>query len=91
MSTPTYVDSETIIQTDGAQSSRVPVPLPDDPYVAVRQEQLVDTDIELDPEEAPFKVEELTDSSHSSASSDSTTPLSPDHPLTHVSPTPTPT
>ncbi|GKA96935.1 hypothetical protein Tco_0824829 [Tanacetum coccineum] len=32
-----------------------------------------------------------TDSSHSSASSDSTTPLSPDHPLTHVSPTPTPT
>ncbi|GKG14396.1 hypothetical protein Tco_0353996, partial [Tanacetum coccineum] len=27
----------------------------------------------------------------SSASSDSTTPLSPDHPLTHVSPTPTPT
>ncbi|GKE29663.1 hypothetical protein Tco_1445047 [Tanacetum coccineum] len=32
-----------------------------------------------------------TDSSHSSASSDSTTPLSPDHPLTHISPTPTPT
>nr|GEX91090.1 RNA-directed DNA polymerase, eukaryota, reverse transcriptase zinc-binding domain protein [Tanacetum cinerariifolium] len=32
-----------------------------------------------------------TDSSCSSASSDSTTPLSPDHPLTHVSPTPTPT
>ncbi|GKE72895.1 hypothetical protein Tco_1534936, partial [Tanacetum coccineum] len=28
--------------------------------------------------------------SHSSASSDSTTPLSLDHPLTHVSPTPTP-
>ncbi|GKB15578.1 hypothetical protein Tco_0849501 [Tanacetum coccineum] len=33
----------------------------------------------------------MTDSSHSSASSDSTTPLSPDHPLTHVSPTLTPT
>ncbi|GKE49409.1 hypothetical protein Tco_1480667 [Tanacetum coccineum] len=32
-----------------------------------------------------------TDSSYSSASSDSITPLSPDHPLTHVSPTPTPT
>ncbi|GJR76753.1 hypothetical protein Tco_0089118 [Tanacetum coccineum] len=32
-----------------------------------------------------------TDSFHSSASSDSTAPLSPDHPLTHVSPTPTPT
>ncbi|GJS91665.1 hypothetical protein Tco_0774301 [Tanacetum coccineum] len=76
--------------------------------------QLVDTDTESDPEEAPSEVEELqsvgsriplmgeefeafkpigtrTDSSHSSASSDSTTPLSPDHPLTHVSPTPTPT
>nr|GEY14732.1 hypothetical protein [Tanacetum cinerariifolium] len=32
-----------------------------------------------------------TDSSHSSASLDSTTPLSPDHPLTQVSPTLTPT
>ncbi|GKC25815.1 hypothetical protein Tco_1027965 [Tanacetum coccineum] len=32
-----------------------------------------------------------TDSSHSSASSDSTAPLSPDHLLTHVSPTLTPT
>ncbi|GJV23829.1 hypothetical protein Tco_1376524 [Tanacetum coccineum] len=91
-----------------------PVPLPDDPYVAVRQAQLVDTDTESDPEDAPLEVEELqslgsrvplmgkefeavepsgtkTDSSHSSASLDSTAPLSPDHPLTHVSPTPTPT
>ncbi|GJX08743.1 hypothetical protein Tco_0196675 [Tanacetum coccineum] len=32
-----------------------------------------------------------TISSHSPVSSDSTTPLSSDHPLTHVSPTPTPT
>ncbi|GJU14828.1 hypothetical protein Tco_1142794, partial [Tanacetum coccineum] len=110
MSTPAYVDSETITQADGAQSSRVPVPLPDDPYVAVRHAQLVDT--ELEPEESPSAAEELqslgsrvplmgeefeavepsctrNDSSHSSASSDSTTPLSPDHPLTHVSPTPT--
>ncbi|GKE15562.1 hypothetical protein Tco_1423139, partial [Tanacetum coccineum] len=40
----------------------------------------------------PFEaIGTRTDSSHSSASSDSTTPLSPDHPLTHVSPTPTPT
>ncbi|GJR85293.1 hypothetical protein Tco_0209304 [Tanacetum coccineum] len=31
-----------------------------------------------------------TDSSHSSTSSDSTTPLSPDHPLTYISSTPTP-
>ncbi|GJV96972.1 hypothetical protein Tco_1548549 [Tanacetum coccineum] len=114
ISTPAYVDSESITQANGAQSSRVPVPLLDDPYVAVRQAQLVDTDIESDPEEAPSEVEELqslgsriplmdeefeafepigtrTDSSYSSASSDSITPLSPDHPLTHVSPTPTPT
>ncbi|GJS71446.1 hypothetical protein Tco_0704287 [Tanacetum coccineum] len=112
MSTPAYVDSETITQDDRAQSSRVHVPLPDDPYVAVRQAQLVDT--ESEPEEAPSEAEELQslgsrvpfmgeeleavkpsrtriDSSHSSASSDSTTPLSPNHPLTHVSPTPTPT
>ncbi|GJZ01775.1 hypothetical protein Tco_0519736 [Tanacetum coccineum] len=34
MSTPAYVDSETITQADRAQSSRVAVPLPDDPYVA---------------------------------------------------------
>ncbi|GJY66623.1 hypothetical protein Tco_0468861 [Tanacetum coccineum] len=97
-----------------SESSRVPVPLPDDPYVAVRQTQLVDTDTESDPEEAPSEVEELqsvgsrvpligeefevvepsstrTDSSHSSSSSDYNTPLSPDHPPTHVSPTPTPT
>ncbi|GJY28450.1 hypothetical protein Tco_0404217 [Tanacetum coccineum] len=32
-----------------------------------------------------------TVSSYSPVSSDSTAPLSPDHPLTHVSPTPTPT
>ncbi|GJX15847.1 hypothetical protein Tco_0216679, partial [Tanacetum coccineum] len=32
-----------------------------------------------------------TDSFHSSALSDSTTSLSPDHPLTHISPIPTPT
>ncbi|GJR25154.1 hypothetical protein Tco_0973681, partial [Tanacetum coccineum] len=49
--------------------------------------QLVDT--ESEPEEAPSEVEELTDSFHSTTLSDSTKPLSPDHPLTHVSPTPT--
>ncbi|GKC26555.1 hypothetical protein Tco_1033849 [Tanacetum coccineum] len=76
--------------------------------------QLVDTDTESDPEEAPSEVEELqpvgsrvplmseefeasepsgtrTVSPHSLVSSDSTTPLSPDNPLTYVSPTPTPT
>ncbi|GKE17107.1 hypothetical protein Tco_1424684, partial [Tanacetum coccineum] len=59
MSTPSYVDSETITQADGSQNPRVPVPLPDDPYVAVRQAQLVDTDTESDLEESPSKVEEL--------------------------------
>ncbi|GJW01657.1 hypothetical protein Tco_1556908 [Tanacetum coccineum] len=48
---PAYVDLETISQADRAQSSRVPVPLPDDPFVAIRQAQLVDT--ESEPEEAP--------------------------------------
>ncbi|GJT47796.1 hypothetical protein Tco_0973953 [Tanacetum coccineum] len=114
MSTPAYVDLETITQADGAQSSLVPVHLPDDPYVAVRQAQLVDTDIESNPEEAPSRAEDSqplgsrvplmseefeasepsstrTVSSNSLVLSDSTTPLSPDHPLTHVSPTPTPT
>ncbi|GJZ01324.1 hypothetical protein Tco_0519285 [Tanacetum coccineum] len=90
----------------------MPVPLPDDPYVAVRQAQLVDT--ESEPKEAPSEAKELqslgssvplmgeefeafkpsgtrTDLSHSSASSDSTTPLSLDHLLTHISPTLTPT
>ncbi|GJW46677.1 hypothetical protein Tco_0078323 [Tanacetum coccineum] len=114
MSTLAYVDSETITQADGAQSSRVPVLIPDDPYVGVRQAHLTDTDTESNPEEAPSEAEESqplgsrvpltdkefeaskpsgtrTDSFHSSTSSDSTTPLSPDHPLTQVSPTPTPT
>ncbi|GJV41869.1 hypothetical protein Tco_1420309 [Tanacetum coccineum] len=37
----------------------VPIPLPDDPYVAVSQAQLVDTDTESNLEEAPSDVEEL--------------------------------
>ncbi|GJV48035.1 hypothetical protein Tco_1438247, partial [Tanacetum coccineum] len=136
MSTPAYFDSEIISQTVGTQSSRVPTPLPDDPYVAVRQAHLVDTDTESgpvedlretevpqsllvvpspvpssddlhlivgqahtpatvdtesEPEEAPSETEEFEaskpsdtriTSSHSSASSDSTAPLSPEHPLT---------
>nr|GEU34877.1 hypothetical protein [Tanacetum cinerariifolium] len=58
MSNPPYVDSETITQADKAQSSRVPVPLLDDPYVVVRQAQLVDTNTESDPKEAPSEAEE---------------------------------
>ncbi|GJZ23384.1 hypothetical protein Tco_0560843 [Tanacetum coccineum] len=106
-------DAYRYVRADGSQSSRVPVLLPDDPYVAVRKAQLVDTYTESDPKEAPSETEESqplgsrvplmseefeafdpsgtrTVSSHSLDSSDSTAPLSPDHPLTHVSPTPTP-
>ncbi|GJV27080.1 hypothetical protein Tco_1383528 [Tanacetum coccineum] len=36
MSTATFVDLESSTQADGAQSSRVPVPLPEDPYEAIR-------------------------------------------------------
>ncbi|GJV71699.1 hypothetical protein Tco_1491694 [Tanacetum coccineum] len=32
-----HIDSETISQTDEARSFRVPIPLPDDPYMAFRQ------------------------------------------------------
>ncbi|GJZ70436.1 hypothetical protein Tco_0633986 [Tanacetum coccineum] len=55
-------------------------------------------DTESEPEEAPSETEEFEASNpsdtmitslHSSASSDSTEPLSPDHPLTQTSPTPT--
>nr|GEW77112.1 hypothetical protein [Tanacetum cinerariifolium] len=114
MSTPACVDSKTITQANSAQSSRVSILLSDDPYVAVRQAQLVDTDTESDPEETPSEGEESqplgsrvllmsekfeasepsstrTILSHSLVSSDTTAPLSPDHPLTHASPTPTPT
>ncbi|GJT79789.1 hypothetical protein Tco_1054131 [Tanacetum coccineum] len=100
MSTPTHPNSEISSQTVGAQSSQLPTPFPDDPYVAVRQTHLVDTDTESDQEETPSEVEEfqplvsrapLTDEefevskpsdaritpSHSSASSNSTTPLLP--------------
>ncbi|GKG12470.1 hypothetical protein Tco_0346707, partial [Tanacetum coccineum] len=145
MSTPAHFDSEIFSLADGAQSSRVPIPLFDDLIRAVRQSHLVNTDIESGPledlretevpqqllvvpllvpslddlhltfgqahtptivdteselEEAPsetkeFEASEPSDtritSSHSSAASDFTAPLSPDHPLTQTSPTPTPT
>ncbi|GKC43294.1 hypothetical protein Tco_1061016, partial [Tanacetum coccineum] len=164
------------VETDGGRSSRVPIPLLDDPNMAVRQSYLAtitdsefepfkdsrETEIpqslpiasspvppsddpylivgqvhtpatidnEFEPAEAPLETKEfqplvtkttppssdqtpissnstpvspLIDeefeafepsdtritSSHSTAPSDSTTPLSPDHPLTQTSPTPT--
>ncbi|GJV18134.1 hypothetical protein Tco_1363457 [Tanacetum coccineum] len=64
------------------RSSDVPVTLLDEPhYVA-----LGGTDFEASKPSGTRTV-----SSHSLVSSDSIAPLSPDHPLTHVSPTPTPT
>nr|GEW87553.1 hypothetical protein [Tanacetum cinerariifolium] len=88
---------------DGAQSSRVPVPLLKDPYKVIRQAYLVRTNNESKPFEGKARtpessyivapptchVEELEGSSTSGArstSSDSTAPLSPDHPLTHATP-----
>ncbi|GJX95857.1 putative reverse transcriptase, RNA-dependent DNA polymerase [Tanacetum coccineum] len=49
MSTLAHFDSDIISQINKAQSSRVPTPLPNDPYVAIRQAHLVDTDIESRP------------------------------------------
>ncbi|GKE26899.1 hypothetical protein Tco_1442283 [Tanacetum coccineum] len=40
MSTLMFVNPESSTQADGAQSSRVPVPLPEDPYEAIRQAYL---------------------------------------------------
>nr|GEZ67580.1 hypothetical protein [Tanacetum cinerariifolium] len=49
MSTPAHFDSEIFLRINEAQSSRVPVPLSDDPYRAVRQSHLADTDTESGP------------------------------------------
>ncbi|GJV46692.1 hypothetical protein Tco_1431228 [Tanacetum coccineum] len=57
ISTPVFVDPEISTQADEAQSSRVPVPLPEDPYKAIRQAYLVGTDTESEPFESPFETE----------------------------------
>ncbi|GKA20377.1 hypothetical protein Tco_0700366 [Tanacetum coccineum] len=46
MSIQVFVDPESFTQADRAQSSRVPVPLPEDPYEAIRQAYLDGTDTE---------------------------------------------
>ncbi|GJV55626.1 hypothetical protein Tco_1456631 [Tanacetum coccineum] len=57
MSTPVFVDAEISTQADGAQSSRVPVPLLEDPYEAIRQAYLDGTDTESEPIEDPVETE----------------------------------
>nr|GFB81882.1 hypothetical protein [Tanacetum cinerariifolium] len=56
MSTPVFVDLEISTQANEAQSSRVLVPLPEDPYEATRRAYLVGTDTESE----PFKGEAET-------------------------------
>ncbi|GJZ05717.1 putative ribonuclease H-like domain-containing protein [Tanacetum coccineum] len=49
MSTLVFVDPKISTQANGAQSSRVPVTLPEDPYEAIRQAYLVETNTESEP------------------------------------------
>nr|GEZ57608.1 hypothetical protein [Tanacetum cinerariifolium] len=58
MSTPVFVDPEISTQADGGQSSRVPVPLPEDPYEAIRQAYLVGTDTESEPYQDKAEIPE---------------------------------
>ncbi|GKC52298.1 hypothetical protein Tco_1075043, partial [Tanacetum coccineum] len=57
MSTLVFVNPESSTQADGAQSSRVPVPLPEDPYEAIMQAYLDGTDTELELFEDPINIE----------------------------------
>ncbi|GKE84454.1 hypothetical protein Tco_1558196 [Tanacetum coccineum] len=56
MSTIVFVNPEISTQADGAQSSRVPVPLPEDPYEAFRHAYLDGTDTESEPFEDPIET-----------------------------------
>ncbi|GKD12476.1 hypothetical protein Tco_1196883, partial [Tanacetum coccineum] len=57
MSTPMFVDSKSSTQDDRAQSSRVPVPLPEDSYEAIRQAYLDGMNTESEPFEDPIDTE----------------------------------
>ncbi|GKA22485.1 hypothetical protein Tco_0708447 [Tanacetum coccineum] len=102
MSTLVFVDLEISTQADGAQSPRVPVPFPEDPYEAIRQAYLVETKTLESPHTvaSPTPLPDSTPPTHHAKdsvdsdtfgarpmSSDFAAPLSPDHPLTHASPT----
>ncbi|GJT34179.1 hypothetical protein Tco_0924598 [Tanacetum coccineum] len=57
MSTPVFVKPESSTQADGVQSSRVLMPLPEDPYEAIRQAYIDGTDTEFEPLEDPINTE----------------------------------
>nr|GFC09349.1 hypothetical protein [Tanacetum cinerariifolium] len=57
MSTLVFVDLEISTQADGAQSSRVLVPFFEDPYKAIRQAYLIETDTESEPFEDHVETE----------------------------------
>ncbi|GJZ78639.1 hypothetical protein Tco_0643476 [Tanacetum coccineum] len=59
ISSQVFVDPESSTQADRAQSSRVPVPLPDDPYEAIRQAYLDGTDTESEPFEDTIDTKTL--------------------------------
>nr|GEZ28797.1 hypothetical protein [Tanacetum cinerariifolium] len=101
MSTSVFVDPEIFTQADRAQSPRVPIPLLEDPYEAIRQTYFVGKDTEFEPFEGEAKTPESPHtvapptchvgesegsgtSGTRSTSSNSTMPLSLDHPLTHT-------
>ncbi|GJS34241.1 hypothetical protein Tco_0532623 [Tanacetum coccineum] len=81
MSTLVFVDPEISTQADGAQSPRVPVSFPEDPYEAIRQTYLVGTDTESEPFEDPVETE-TPESPHTVASP---TPLPDSTPPTEES------
>ncbi|GJY47066.1 hypothetical protein Tco_0436129 [Tanacetum coccineum] len=59
MSTLVFVDPESSTQADGAQSSRLPVPLLEDPYEAIRHSYLDGMDTKSEPFEDPIDTETL--------------------------------
>ncbi|GJZ00263.1 hypothetical protein Tco_0517692 [Tanacetum coccineum] len=67
MSTPVFVDPESPTQADGAQSSRVPAPFPEDPYEAIRQACLVEMETESETSEDPIDTK-TPESPHAVAS-----------------------
>ncbi|GKG28245.1 hypothetical protein Tco_0406572, partial [Tanacetum coccineum] len=57
MSTPAFVDPESFTQANEARSSRVPVPLPEDPYETIRHAYLDGTDTASEPIKDPVETE----------------------------------